>query len=383
MVVAVPDVFVEVSGLVKQFGETSAVDEVSFAVHRGEMLVLLGPSGCGKTTILRCLAGLEEPEAGEIRVDRALVTAPRKGILVPPHRREIGMVFQSYAIWPHLTVFENVAFPLRVRRLPGATVRERVLETLAMVGLSGLEERNATRLSGGQQQRLALARALVFRPRLLLFDEPLSNLDAKLRERMRVELVRLHRELGITAVYVTHDQEEAMTLGDRLVVMHRGRVVQEGDARTLYLRPADPFVADFIGVTNLLRARLVGGSKGWVAHVGASDPLMLPPEVGTPEGSEAWLSVRPEVIQVDRHRPADAVNWLSGTVTHLVFLGDRLECRVRSSGTELRARVPPTETFSIGDPIHLRIPWEHCLVLRGAPGDPANGTSSGRSDSWS
>ncbi len=371
---AVRDVFVEVSGLVKRFGETSAVDEVSFAVRRGEMLVLLGPSGCGKTTILRCLAGLEEPEAGEIRVDGALVTAPRKGILVPPHRREIGMVFQSYAIWPHLTVFENVAFPLRVRRLPGATVRERVLETLGMVGLGGLEDRNATRLSGGQQQRLALARALVFRPTLLLFDEPLSNLDAKLRERMRVELVRLQRELGVTAVYVTHDQEEAMTLGDHLVVMHRGRVVQEGDARTLYLRPADPFVADFIGVTNLLRARLVAGSAGWVAHVGASDPLMLPPEVGTPEGPEVWLSVRPEVIQVDRQRPADAVNWLSGTVTHLVFLGDRLECRVRSSGTELRARVPPTETFAVGDPIHLRIPWEHCLVLRGSLGDRANGT---------
>jgi ABC-type Fe3+/spermidine/putrescine transport system ATPase subunit len=370
-VAAVSDAFVEVSGLAKRFGEVSAVDGVSFAVRKGEMLVLLGPSGCGKTTILRCLAGLEEPEAGEIRVDGELVTAPRQGILVPPHRRRIGMVFQSYAIWPHLTVFENVAFPLRVRRVPAATVREQAIETLALVGLAGLEDRNATRLSGGQQQRLALARALVFRPRLLLFDEPLSNLDAKLRERMRVELLRLQREVGITAVYVTHDQEEAMTLGDRLVVMHRGRVVQDGDARTLYLRPADPFVADFIGVTNLLRARLSRGPDGWVADIGASDALLLPPEVVAAGESEGWLSVRPEVIQVARHRPPDAANWLTGTLTQLVFLGDRVEGRVRSRDVELRLRIPLTESFGVGDSIYLRIPADHCLVLRGAPGDRA------------
>ena len=249
--------YVEIKGLVKKFShDVVAVDNVSFEVKKGEFLTLLGPSGCGKTTVLRCIGGLETPDEGEIIIDGQYVTSVEKGISVPPEKRGLGMVFQSYAIWPHMSVFSNVSYGLEMRAIPKREIRKRVMEVLEVVGLQDLAKRNATKLSGGQQQRVALARALAFNPRLLLFDEPLSNLDAKLRERMRFDLKRLVKEVGITSIYVTHDQAEAMAISDTILVLNAGKIVQKGDARTIYRRPINKFIADFIGVSNFLQGKV-------------------------------------------------------------------------------------------------------------------------------
>ena len=229
-----------------------AAQDVSFEVPEGKLFTLLGPSGCGKTTTLRSIAGLEKPTAGEIEVAGRLVYSSSKGIFVAPNKRNFGMVFQSYAIWPHMNVFQNVAFPLEVRRLPKKEIRDKVMRVLQAVALDELVDRDATKLSGGQQQRLALARALVMEPQLLLLDEPLSNLDAKLRDRMRFELKRLQRDLNLTTVYVTHDQSEALALSHEIAVMNEGRVVQVGTPRQIYEQPTDKFVADFVGSTNFI-----------------------------------------------------------------------------------------------------------------------------------
>ena len=239
----------------KRFGSVLAVDGVSLTVADGRLLTLLGPSGCGKTTTLRMIAGLEQNDSGRVAIGGRIVSDPAHGVFVTPERREIGMVFQSYAIWPHMTVFANVAYPLEVRHRPAAEIRARVIESLQLMEMAQLAERPATALSGGQQQRVAIARALVFRPRVLLMDEPLSNLDAKLREQMRVELRALQQRLGITTVYVTHDQEEAMALSDEIAVMHEGRVLQLAPPETIYARPASRTVAAFVGTPNLLDAK--------------------------------------------------------------------------------------------------------------------------------
>jgi len=246
----------------KRFSEAAAVDSVSPSIRRGEVFTLLGPSGCGKTTTLRLVAGLEQPDAGEITLrDRVVASAARRHF-VAPNQRNLGMVFQSYAVWPHMTVFENVAYPLQLRGLSKAAVREKVARVLDLVGLAGTESRPGTLLSGGQMQRLALCRALVYEPDLLLLDEPFSNLDAKLREQMRVEVKLLQRRLGITVLFVTHDQVEALSLSDRLAVMHRGRVEQVGSPRALYERPASAFVRDFLGQTVVLGGRVAAPASG-------------------------------------------------------------------------------------------------------------------------
>jgi iron(III) transport system ATP-binding protein len=235
--------------------DVRAVDGVSISIASGSILTLLGPSGCGKTTTLRCLAGLERPDAGRIVIGDTTVFDSAKGIFVPPSDRGIGMVFQSYAIWPHMSVFENVAFPLRVarnRKYSAAEIKDKVARALEMVRLGGFERRSATQLSGGQQQRLALARGLVHEPKILLLDEPLSNLDAKLREQMRFELKRLQRSLRVTTVYVTHDQAEALALSDEIAVFNQGRIVQRGNPHDIYSHPTSRFVADFIGSANFL-----------------------------------------------------------------------------------------------------------------------------------
>jgi iron(III) transport system ATP-binding protein len=247
----------EVQNLLKRFGANVAVNEISFSVDKGEFVVLLGPSGCGKTTTLRLIAGLEKPDGGTIALNGTTVSAPSRQVFVPPERRDIGMVFQSYAIWPHMTVFENVAYPLRVRRLGQAAVTEKVTRVLDVVGLGGQADRSATALSGGQMQRVALARALVFDPTLLLFDEPLSNLDLKLREGLRIELKNLQRRTGLTSIYVTHDQEEAVELADRIIIMEHGRIVQIGAPLDIYVRPRTRFVAEFISSANIFPARVV------------------------------------------------------------------------------------------------------------------------------
>jgi iron(III) transport system ATP-binding protein len=290
-----------VAHLRKAFGSgRPAVDDVSFTVATGEIVALLGPSGCGKTTTLRCVAGLEQPGAGTIRIGGTLVAAPAQGVLVPPRQRNIGMVFQSYAVWPHMTVGQNVAFPLRHRRLPRGEIDRRVAEVLELVGLTDYARRPVVTLSGGQMQRVALARSLVYRPQLLLLDEPLSNLDARLRLRLRDELRRIIKQAGVTALYVTHDQAEAVVLGDRIGVMRDGRLMQLAAAPDIYNRPANLFVASFTGATNLIAGRVLErqGELGTVAGEAGRLTAWLPPGVGA--GQQVTVAVRPENIRFGR-----------------------------------------------------------------------------------
>ena len=255
--------YLQVDTLIKYFGDDRAVDGISFGIPEGKFLTLLGPSGCGKTTTLMCIAGLLKPDAGEIRIGSDPVTSMEKRINIAPEKRNIGMVFQSYAIWPHMDVTQNVAYPLEIRNMAQSEIDDRVAASLKIVGLTDMADKNATQLSGGQQQRAALARAMVFEPRLLLFDEPLSNLDLKLREQMRVELKRIQNEIGITSIYVTHDQAEALVMSDEIIVMSKGNIEQTGVPHSIYARPVNKFVSDFIGVANLTEGRIVGnGGEG-------------------------------------------------------------------------------------------------------------------------
>ena len=305
---------VRLDAISKRFGATVAVDSVSLTVEPGEFLTLLGPSGCGKTTTLRMVAGLEEPTAGRVYVDDEDITDR------PAHARDITIVFQSYALFPHLTVFENVAYGLRVLRRPGDEVRHRVAEALALTGIGDLAARPPAALSGGQQQRVALARALILRPKVLLFDEPLSNLDAKLRKRMREEIRALQKRSGITALYVTHDQAEALAISDRVAVMAHGRIEQLGPAPDVYARPATRFVADFIGEANFLAVEVVGKRPpGVAARLGPL--IVVVPESGLGSGP-ATLVVRPEAILIRRAGSGpreDGV--LAGRVCQAAYLG--------------------------------------------------------------
>jgi len=341
--------------VVKEFGEVRAVDGVSMEIADGEIVCLLGPSGCGKTTTLRMIAGFERPTAGEIYIEDRLVSSEK--YLVPPEQRNLGMVFQNYAVWPHMTVFDNVAYPLKLRKVPRPKLREKVLETLEMVGLTGLEKRYPEQLSGGQQQRVALARALVVEPVAMLLDEPLSNLDAKLREKMRFELMDLHRRTKITVIYVTHDQAEAMVLSDRIVVMHRGKIVQIGSPVQIYQEPANAFVADFIGLANFAPARLVEVKQGHgVAELFAGRGLRLPCRVpalqrGGKAQDKGLLFVRPEDIQLVPEGEGE----LAGVVVRRTFLGDRLDFRVEAEGMEWRVETGPDVKFDEGARVGLAI----------------------------
>jgi ABC-type Fe3+/spermidine/putrescine transport system ATPase subunit len=329
----------QLTGVSKLFGAAPAVDGASLEVRRGEVFTLLGPSGCGKTTTLRLVAGLERPDAGEITLRGRPVASTARGLFVAPHKRNLGMVFQSYAIWPHMTVFENVAYPLQLRGASGRTVRDKVTRVLELVGLGGLEARSATLLSGGQMQRLALCRSLVYEPDLLLLDEPFSNLDAKLREQMRVELKLLQRRLGVTVLFVTHDQIEALSLSDRIAVMRRGRVEQVGGPRELYERPGTPFVRDFLGQTVILRGHVTGGGPGAVTVKlgGSLGGRLVSGRAATPlgPGGDAHVAIRPEDIEVSAG-DADAAgdNVLPGIIEALLFVGDRYEARVSLGGEQ-------------------------------------------------
>jgi iron(III) transport system ATP-binding protein len=364
---------VELSRLSKNFGSEAAVRDVSLAVAQGEFVTLLGPSGCGKTTTLRCIAGLERPDAGEIHIGGTLVTSAERNLYRNPEERNIGMVFQSYAVWPHMTVFDNVAYGLRVRRAPGAVVRERTRRALELVGLAHLAERYATKLSGGQRQRVALARAIVYEPQVVLFDEPLSNLDAKLREQMRFELVRLQDEVGITSIYVTHDQSEALVMSDRVVVMNKGVIQQIGDPHTIYTRPANAFVANFIGVANFMDGVLLG-RNGELCELEipldrGRAPLRLRAVGGdgaTP-GQRLTLSLRPEDISLRTQAPngAGEANLFDGEVIDTVYLGSFLECRVRVGHYEVNVQVDHYEQLAPGQRVYLTFRPEHGLCLTG------------------
>jgi iron(III) transport system ATP-binding protein len=347
-------------------GETvAAVDGVSFEVPTGSFFTLLGSSGCGKTTTLRCVAGLEQPTAGNIVLGGETVYQAGRRRNVPTSRRDIGMVFQSYAIWPHMSVFKNVAFPLRVERHPPprAEIKKRVEEALAAVQLDGLESRMATQLSGGQQQRLAFARALVRRPKVLLLDEPLSNLDAKLRGQMRAEMRALQRRIGITTLYVTHDQMEALSMSNRIAVMSHGKIVQEGPPRAIYHQPTTRFVADFIGTTNFLEAEVLGPSALDTMRLRtAAGDLDARCPAGVRPGEAVSISVRPENIRVSAEQLSGR-NVLEGVLEQQYFLGEFLDCRVRVGSAVLLCRVHPTVRFHRGDPVWVEVPAELCVVL--------------------
>jgi len=361
----------KVTGLYKRFmtdrGDVKAVEDISFEVAEGQFYTLVGPSGCGKTTTLRCIAGLERTDAGEIRIGDAIVSSLDSGVFVPINKRNIGMVFQSYAIWPHLTVFENVAFPLRVgkTRFSSPEIKTKVKKALETVRLGGLEERPAPQLSGGQQQRLALARALVREPRLLLLDEPLSNLDAKLRESMRGELRDLQRQVKITTIYVTHDQVEAVSMSNVIAVMHEGRIVQEGSPREIYDRPNSTFVADFIGSTNFLSGRIVEESIAGETCAIASSVGLLRCSFHNRivEKNEFLISIRPENVVLHREKPERTPNCFEGTVITANFLGEYLDCKIDVAHQTIRSRQHPSLKVKEGDQIHVEMPPEYCVVI--------------------
>jgi len=342
-------------------GAVFAVNDVSFEVKEGELFTLLGPSGCGKTTTLRSIAGLEHPDSGRIAVGERVMFSrgeTSRAVNMPANRRGLGMVFQSYAIWPHMTVFDNVAFPLQVRkrsqRPSKKEIEERVARVLETMELSPQSGRQATKLSGGQQQRLALARALVIEPPLLLLDEPLSNLDAKLRESLRYELKRLQREMGITSVYVTHDQIEALALSTHIAVMQAGCVVQLGKPREVYDNPNNKFVAEFIGTSNFIPGT-VGAREGAEHRIEtAIGRLFLEAGVEVGVGEEVVLSIRPEAVDLSTASSPAVRNEWRGKVVTRAFLGDAVDHVVEVGKHEIRARVNPSTSIEPGTEVYLR-----------------------------
>src|SRR5262245_45621053 len=362
---------ITIRGLSKSFGansEVAAVSDISLEVADNSFVTLLGPSGCGKTTTLRLIAGYLVPDAGTIEVDGRTISAPAS--VVSPEARGMGMVFQNYAIWPHKTVYENVVFGLKLRKVPAAEARKKVADALALVNLAGLEQRYLNELSGGQQQRVALARSLVVEPDILLLDEPLSNLDAKLRERMRTELKELQRRTGITFVYVTHDQSEALALSDRIAVMQLGKLQQYGTPFEVYAQPASRMVADFMGLVNFVpgRVREVRNGSGTIEIAGdlVIDVAALD---GMSAGETVDVSIRPENIRLTAPSAA-AAN--AAKITNHVFLGNISEYYATlPSGQVLRVQTHPLEHFEVGADVTLEIDAKQCSVFRREAGDTA------------
>ncbi|MFM9969299.1 MAG: ABC transporter ATP-binding protein [Burkholderiales bacterium] len=349
-------------------GSHLAVNDISFRVERGQFYTLLGPSGCGKTTTLRSVAGLERPDVGEIRIDGVPVSSSTKDLWVPPNRREIGMVFQSYAIWPHMSVFENAAFPLRYgeKRIAVSDIRERVYKVLKLVQLDHLADRPAPNLSGGQQQRLALARAFVMEPKVLLLDEPLSNLDAKLREEMRVELRHLVKATGVTTIFVTHEQIEALTLSDVIAVMNNGRIAQEGAPLDIYRQPNNAFVADFIGHSNLVTGTVKQGIDEVMdanVVVACSLGMLRCARSGNVHpGQSVSVAIRPEHLELESRGEAGE-NQLHGKLEAASFVGNVMECMVRVGEQAIKVQLHPDRMPPLGSELTLYVAPRHCLAL--------------------
>ena len=358
----------DVVGLTKTYktakDEVQAVQALSFEIKERDFVTLLGPSGCGKTTTLRCVAGLEVPAEGEITIAGETVFSASRRINIPVEKRDIGIVFQSYAIWPHMNVFENVAFPLKSRRgMARQEIEPRVKEALRTVRMEELIWRPAPQLSGGQQQRVALARALVKRPKLLLLDEPLSNLDAVLRDEMRVEIKEICKELEISVLYVTHDQVEALAMSDRILVMRGGQVLQEGTPAEIYHRPQNQFIASFIGAANLLEGKVqaLRGNHAEVETAHGKIDCVL--SKGLTSGDKVLVSVRPEELIVLREPPTERTNLLAGKVASLSFLGESLDCRVQVNGQKIRCKLRSDVDFCEGDDVYIRLPAEKTLAV--------------------
>lgn len=357
-------VSISIRGIVKRFGELVALDQVDLDIGAGELFFLLGPSGCGKTTLLRAIAGFHFPDAGTIRFDEDDITR------VPPHKRDTGMMFQSYALWPHLNVHRNVAFGLEERRVGKAEIKRRVEEALAMVHMEGLGTRKINQLSGGQQQRVALARALVIRPRCLLLDEPLSNLDAKLRVEMRGEIRRICKEFGLTAIYVTHDQKEALSMADRMAVLDAGRLAQVGSPEELYRRPVNAFVAGFVGETNLIDGEyaFTSGENHYIRTACGEIAGRIHQHDWVPApGEPVVLSIRPECLSLSPTPPVQ--NGIAGTLSESVYLGEIAQYTLNPAGrpeplhiSELNPRRIIRET---GVPFHVSAKPEDVVILRG------------------
>jgi len=360
---------IEVENLEIQYGAVRAVGPVSFTVKPGHQLTLLGPSGCGKTTTLRAIAGLERPSAGAIRIRGQTMYDGARGINVPAERRGLSMVFQSYAIWPHMTVFENVAYGLNVRRKSAAETKEKVQQALDLVKMGAFASRNASQLSGGQQQRVAVARACAFSPNVLLFDEPLSNLDAKLRSEMRIELRELQHRLGVTSLYVTHDLEEALAMSDDIIVMRGGNIEQRGSPGEIYNYPRTAFVADFVGSANLISGRVRPdlAKNGFIALEADGGNIIHGVAHGRQAGTDATMSVRTVHLQLSRSQPSPSINVWPVQVRHDVFLGDLTQVHVDWGGRELVIRQTAADAPAEGTTAYLSINPEHCVLLE--PGE--------------
>jgi iron(III) transport system ATP-binding protein len=357
---------ISIKGLTKSFNAgddaPAAVSDLSLEIADNSFVTLLGPSGCGKTTTLRMVAGYIIPDAGSIHVNGRLISAP--GNVVPPDQRSMGMVFQNYAVWPHKTVYENVVFGLKLRKVSSADAKKRVADILAQVNLTGLEQRYPNELSGGQQQRVALARSLVVEPEILLLDEPLSNLDAKLREHMRSELKQLQRRTGITFVYVTHDQAEALALSDMVAVIHGGKLQQFGTPDEVYKKPANRIVADFMGLVNLVPAKVTAATNGsGTIEAAGGIKLQVPLGNGIGAGDSVEVSIRPENIRL-----AASGNGTLATISERTFLGNISEYYASlDSGPTLRVQTHPAQVFTVGDKVSIEIDAAQCSVFRSNP----------------
>jgi iron(III) transport system ATP-binding protein len=350
---------VELRNLTKRYGPLAVVDDISLAIEHGKLVCLLGPSGCGKTTTLRLLAGFVEPSAGEIHVGDRLISSPAN--TVPPERRNMSMIFQSYALWPHMTVAENIVYGLKLRKLPRDVIGRKLDAILATTKLASLAERYPGELSGGQQQRVALARALIVEPETLLLDEPLSNLDANLREEMRFEVRRLHDAYRYTTVYVTHDQSEAMTTADLICVMNAGKIEQSGSPEEIYDNPRSEFVARFIGASNVVKGKGMDGGRIELA----GQALRCTGEPVVP-GAQTAVSIRPHGITLSATQPQQTENVLPATVVRQVFLGDSRDYMVElRDGTQLRTVTTATENIPHGSAVWVHLPVERCRVLAG------------------
>jgi iron(III) transport system ATP-binding protein len=351
---------VELRGLTKRYGDLAVVDDVSLTIEHGRLVCLLGPSGCGKTTTLRLIAGFIEPSAGEIRVAERLVSSPAR--TVPPERRNMSMIFQSYALWPHMTVAENVAYGLKLRKLDREAIKHKLAAILATTHLDALADRYPGELSGGQQQRVALARALIVEPETLLLDEPLSNLDANLREEMRFEVRRLHDEYRYTTVYVTHDQSEAMTTADVIAVMNAGRIEQAGSPEDIYERPRSEFVARFIGASNVIEGEVLDES-----HLACAGATLRCSGGKFARNGKGAVAIRQHVVRLWVTKPDNMENVMPGTVMRQVFLGASRDYLVAAAdGTQLRVVASAAENIAPGASVWLYLPPDRCRVLNGA-----------------